>query len=97
MFAVIFRAELATLDPDYADMAARMRTLAVEKYGCRGISVATEGNQEIAISYWDSEAQIQAWKHDPEHQAAKKLGQSKWYRTYTVQIVEVLREYEMPG
>ena len=48
----------------------------------------------MAISYWESEAQIRAWKADPEHQAAQRMGRARWYLSYSVQVVEVLRGYE---
>lgn len=93
MYAVIFRAEINRLDQSYSDMAARMRDLAKNTYGCIEFTSVTEGNQEIAISYWRSEEQIIAWKQDPEHKLAQELGYSKWYKSYTVQVVKVEREY----
>lgn len=93
MYAVIFRAEINNLDQSYTGMAARMRELATSKYGCIEFVASTEGTQEIAISYWDNEAQIIAWKQDPEHQQAQQLGRSKWYKSYKVQVVKVEREY----
>ena len=93
MYAVIFRAEMASLDEAYADTARRMRELAMERYGCRDFVACTEGDTEIAISYWDSEEQILAWKRDPEHRAAQREGRSRWYRSYSVQVARVEREY----
>lgn len=93
MYAVIFRAEIAQLDDEYGAVAARMRELAQERYGCTEFVSVTEGDQEISISYWESEAQISAWKQDPEHLLAQEAGRSKWYRSYTVQVVEVKRQY----
>ncbi|WP_455222122.1 antibiotic biosynthesis monooxygenase family protein [Kaarinaea lacus] len=93
MYAVIFRAEINELDESYSDTAARMQELAKTKYGCIDFVAVTEGNQEITISYWNSEEQILAWKQDPEHQLAQKLGRSKWYKSYQVQVVKVEREY----
>jgi heme-degrading monooxygenase HmoA len=52
-----------------------------------------EGHQEIAVSYWESRQQIRAWKNDPEHKAAQEMGRRKWYRSYRVQVVEILRDY----
>ena len=60
MFAVVFKAEINELDDTYAVMAAYMRNLAIEKYGCIEFTAVTEGNQEIAISYWENQAQIRA-------------------------------------
>lgn len=93
MYAVIFRAKIRNPDEDYTRVAERMRELAKNVYGCREFISVTEGDEEIAISYWESEAQIEAWKHDPEHVQAQALGRSKWYRSYQVQVVEVIRQY----
>ena len=93
MYAVIFKAEINKLDQSYYDMAARMRELAKTEYGCIEFIAVTEGNQEIAISYWNSEEQITAWKQDPEHKKAQELGRSKWYKSYQVQVVMIEREY----
>lgn len=93
MYAVIFMAEMVQVDDDYNSVAARMRELAKECYGCVEFVTVAEGNREISISYWESEAQIRAWKQDPEHLLAQEAGRSKWYKSYTVQVVEVKRQY----
>ncbi len=93
MYAVIFRAEVNRLDEAYVEMAARMRKLAMEKYGCTEFTSAIEGANEIAISYWQSQEQIRRWKQDVEHLAAQEFGKSKWYRSYHIQVVEIIREY----
>ena len=96
MLAVIFRAQIAQLDEEYFATAEQLRELALSRYGCREFAAWTEGNQEVAISYWDSEEQIKAWKADPLHAAAQAKGKANWYSSYKVQVVEVLREYEGP-
>jgi heme-degrading monooxygenase HmoA len=93
MYAVIFRAEIAELDAEYLAMAERMRNLAIDQYGCKEFIANTEGNTEIAISYWENESQIKEWKNNSEHLSAQSKGRSKWYKSYTVQFVEVIREY----
>ena len=93
MYAVIFRAEINRLDRRYSQMASRMRDLAVSKYGCKEFVSVTEGVKEIAVSYWDDQEQIKQWKADSEHLAAQELGKSVWYKSYQVQIVEIIREY----
>ena len=96
MFAVIFTAEIAELDQEYSRTATRLRQLAIEGYGCRDFVSCTEGAQEIAVSYWDTEEQIRAWKQDPDHLAAQKMGRERWYRSWSVEVVEVRRAYEGP-
>ncbi|MEM8498049.1 MAG: antibiotic biosynthesis monooxygenase [Pseudomonadota bacterium] len=93
MYAVIFIAEVASLDSEYSETAARMREIAMSEYSCTEFTSTTEGNKEIAISYWPSLDAIRAWKSNPDHLKAQQLGKSKWYKSYKVQVVEVLREY----
>jgi heme-degrading monooxygenase HmoA len=93
MYAVIFRAELKEIDETYSELAAKMRELAINKYGCSEFTAVIEGEQEIAISYWESQEHITQWKQDAEHLAAQELGRTKWYKFYQTQVVEILREY----
>ena len=65
----------------------------MEKYGCTDFTAVTEGTHEIAISYWNDMESIQLWKQDSQHLVAQELGQSKWYKSYQVEIVEVIRKY----
>ena len=97
MYAVIFRAEIAELDDEYGRIAERLRELALNRYGCSEFVSLSEGSREIAISYWRNEAQIEAWKQDVEHLAAQKLGRSKWYASYRVEVVEIKRAYGTDG
>jgi len=95
MLAVIFRAEMVDhLDEKYVLTAKQMRKLATEKYGCLGFESVYQDGKEIAISYWPDKDSIQRWRADPEHQLAQQAGRTHWYRSYRIQIVEVLREYE---
>ncbi len=93
MYAVIFRATINKLDDEYLQMAQRLREDAFRRYGCLDFTSLTAGDQELTVSYWKTEEAIARWKADPEHIRAQMLGRKKWYRTYTVQIVEIVREY----
>lgn len=93
MYAVIFRAKAAKQDKAYSDTVARMRKLAFEQYGCLDFVAVTEGDDEIAISYWPDEAAVLRWKQDQEHSLAQQLGREKWYQSYRVDVVEVKRSY----
>ena len=91
MYAVIFKATIKEFDDQYLEMAGRMRDLAINEYGCTEFSACTEGDKEIAISYWPSMEHIKAWRQNPEHKKAQALGKSKWYSSYQVQVTEILR------
>jgi len=93
MFVVIFRAKVHQTDNEYSQVAARMRELALEQFGCLEFTAVTEGTDEIALSYWPSEDHIRAWKAHSEHVLAQQLGRERWYESYTVQVAEVTRDY----
>jgi len=93
VYAVIFKAKIKKLSTDYQQTATRMRELALTKYGCIEFVSSFENDTEIAISYWKNLEQIQHWKHDKEHMIAQEKGKFMWYESYTIQVTEILREY----
>ena len=94
MYAVIFKAEFKNQDQAYLETAERMRQLAKNKYGCVEIISVCEGENEITISYWESEDQIKRWKDDEEHVKAQEKGKSLWYKSYSIEVCEVIRSYK---
>lgn len=93
MYAVIFKAKINKLDDHYSEIAQQMRELAISRYNCIEFTSITEGTDEISISYWKDQKDIKQWKQNAKHLAAQKLGKSKYYKSYQVQITEVIREY----
>ena len=91
MIAVIFKATIAEFDDEYFRTAERLKDLAFTKYGCQDFISVTEGNEEIAISYWQTMQQIRDWKNDPEHRRAQKLGRDKWYKSFNVEICKIVK------
>ena len=97
MFVVIFRAKVRRFDEEYSRMAARMRDLATRRFGCLEFHAVTEGNEEVALSYWPDEESIRAWRNHPEHVLAQQAGRDRWYESYSVQVTEIRREYRVPN
>ena len=93
MFVVIFKAKVGQQDAHYSETVAQMRELAFSQYNCQDFIAVTEGDQEIAISYWLSEEDIRNWHRDSQHTVAQKLGREKWYTSYTVEVLEIKRHY----
>ena len=94
MYAVIFKAKEKQLDKEYFKTAQKMRELAFSKYNCKDFVAVSEDGLEIAISYWESLKDIQRWRTDTQHLIAQELGKSRWYESYKIEIVEILRGYE---
>ena len=90
MIAVIFKAELGKPDDEYYRFAKRLRDLAKSEYGCIDLISVCENGTELTISYWNSLIDIELWKSDPEHRYAQSQGIAKWYRSYSVELAEVL-------
>ncbi|MBE0644169.1 MAG: antibiotic biosynthesis monooxygenase [Bacteroidetes bacterium] len=95
-YGFFFRARLRSLDEEYSRMAARMRELALRDFGCLEFHSVTEGDLEIALSYWPDAESIRAWKAHPEHVLAQQAGRERWYESYSVQVAEVTRAYFFP-
>lgn len=96
MYAVIFTATVADQDNRYRQMAGQLRDLAMADFGCTDFVSVTEGEQEIAISYWPDEASIKDWKQQAKHRVAQQLGKEGWYKHYKVEVVKILRAYDGP-
>lgn len=96
MWVVIFRARIRSIDAEYGKVAARMRSLAIENFGCLDFHAVTEGNEEVALSYWPDEEAIRAWKAHPEHVWAQQAGRDRWYESYSVQVAPIARAYRSP-
>ena len=93
MHAVIFRATVKQLDAEYGETAERLRQRALQQFDCIEFISFTEADQEVAISWWPDEDAISRWREDAEHQRAQQLGKSRWYKDWSVQVVEVTRSY----
>lgn len=93
MFAVIFKAKTGQQDAQYSETVAIMRDIAFREYHCQDFIAVTEGNQEIAISYWLSEDDIKRWHENAKHAVAQRLGREKWYQSYVVEVAEIKRRY----
>lgn len=97
MYVVIFRAKVRSLDDEYFRVASRMRELALAEFGCLEFHAVSEGDDEVALSYWPDEASIKAWKAHPEHLLAQQAGRERWYASYSVQVACITRDYQVPA
>ena len=95
-YAVVF-SSLRNGDGDdaYAEAAARMMELAAQQPGYLGAeSVRDADGVGIIVSYWRSETDILAWKHQAEHAATRARGRSDWYTRYITRVAKVERAYD---
>jgi heme-degrading monooxygenase HmoA len=93
-FAVIFSSLRTAGDNGYREMAARIVELASRQPGFLGAE-STRGQDGfgITVSYWESQAAIQAWRVQLEHKQAQALGIEKWYDHFELRVAKVERAY----
>ena len=91
-YAVIFTSERTEIEDGYLAMAERMQNLAKEQYGFLGVESA-RSEIGITVSYWKDLESIKKWKLNIEHFVAQQKGRRDWYKSYTIRICLVEREY----
>jgi heme-degrading monooxygenase HmoA len=98
-YAVIF-SSLRNADDEagYTAAADRMLELAAQQPGFLGAESArgTDGFG-ITVSYWTSERDIGAWKHQAEHAATRAHGRRHWYEHFELRVAKVERAYGKPS
>jgi heme-degrading monooxygenase HmoA len=92
-YAVIFTNQLGPDHEGYDAMAARMIELSAEQAGFLGVKSVRDGREGITVSYWETEADIKAWKQHAEHLLAQEEGRGRWYKNYQLQVCRVDRSY----
>ena len=94
-YAVMFTSLRNGADAEgYAEAAERMLELAAQQPGYLGVeSVRGADGVGITISYWRSENDILAWKHQAEHAATRARGRADWYERYELRVAKVERAY----
>jgi heme-degrading monooxygenase HmoA len=96
-YAVIFTSKRAEPDGAYDQMAAALAEKVGKAPGCLGHeSLRGPDGFGITVACFSDEAAIAAWKADPQHLVAQRLGQTRWYEKYHVRIARVERDYEGP-
>jgi heme-degrading monooxygenase HmoA len=92
-YAVIFTSVRTESDAEGYDAAARrMVELAAGREGFLGMESARNGDGlGITVSYWTTEAAIQAWQRDAEHLEAQRMGREAWYSCFELRVCRVER------
>lgn len=94
-YAVIFTSMHTDNDAaGYAEMAQKMDELSAQQPGYLGMTSVREGKLSTTVSYWASEAAARAWGQHPEHRQAQEAGRNRWYSSFSLQVVQIVRAYD---
>lgn len=91
-YAVIFTSVSTETNEGYSEMAEEMESLAQKQEGYLGMESA-RNEIGITVSYWKNLESIKKWKQNLDHLEAQRKGRTSWYKSYTVRIALVEREY----
>ncbi|MCB1367155.1 MAG: antibiotic biosynthesis monooxygenase [Rhodobacteraceae bacterium] len=99
MIAVIFEVTPASgRMQDYLDIAGPLRTdlekiegfISVERF-----QSLTNPDKLLSVSFFDSEAAVQAWRNLASHREGQARGRSGLFASYRIRVAQVLRDYTL--
>jgi heme-degrading monooxygenase HmoA len=94
MIVTVFRSRLMPgFKDEYVALVDRMQQIArtIPGYISHKGFFAEDGERVTIVEFEHEEGQ-RAWRMNAEHMAAQRLGRSKYYETYDVQVCNVLQE-----
>ena len=92
-YAAIFSSTHTGNHEGYAEDTETILALAQQQPGFLGIEATGDDELSIAVSYWDSDESIQAFKQLAEHLVIQERGRESYYRSYKVRVARVERDY----
>lgn len=96
MIVILFRSRLTSAaGEDYARMNDELADYVKTMPGFLAVkSFKAEDGERLTIVWWRDRESLQQWRRDMRHMEAKKLGRSKWYEYYKIEIAEIYRQSE---
>ena len=92
-YAAIFSSTHTGAHAGYAEDTETILELAKNHPGFLGVEAAGDDDLSIAVSYWDSDETIRAFKQLAEHLVIQKRGRDTYYKSYKVRVAKVERDY----
>ena len=98
MVVTIFRSRLRPERvAEYEVWAERIHNIAVKMPGFISIKTfAADDSERVSIVEFESEETMIAWRNQPDHREAQRLGKEKFYSEYHIQVCQPLRDYSFP-
>jgi heme-degrading monooxygenase HmoA len=99
LIVTVFRTRLnADVDEEYSSVAERMSALArtMPGYISHKTFTAEDGERVTLVEFESMEEQL-AWRRNPEHTEAIRMGRDTFYSELKIQVCEVLRKGESPA
>ncbi|MBW2241496.1 MAG: antibiotic biosynthesis monooxygenase [Deltaproteobacteria bacterium] len=94
MVVSIFRSRIRPQhEAEYQVLAAEMLTLARAMPGFLAYRFfSSEDGERCSIVEFESLEELQAWRDEPRHREAQKLGRERFYTEYSLCVADPIRE-----
>ncbi|MDH3685416.1 MAG: antibiotic biosynthesis monooxygenase [Myxococcales bacterium] len=53
--------------------------------------------ERLALVWWEDEQSLRAWRDDPAHLEAQRLGRELWYASYALDVASIERSSRFPA
>ncbi len=94
----VFRSRLRDEHEGYEAKAAEMEAAARAMPGFVDFKTfAAADGERVSLIVFDSPESHAAWRGDPRHRAAQRLGRSDWYAEYLIQVCTLVDERRFPS
>lgn len=97
MMAVLFEVEPAEGQREvYLGLAAQLAGELVQLDGFISIErfqSLKDPGKLLSLSFWRDEAAVKAWRDQPAHREAQRLGRNGVFAGYRLRVVSVVRDY----
>ena len=96
MMVLLFKSQLRAdvNEREYHRTRARMMELVEKIPGFMSYKTfRADDGETVAIAKFETEAALDAWRHHPDHVAAQRRGHEEFYESYSIQVLQSVRDY----
>jgi len=94
VIVVLFRSRLTEAAGD--EYVAMDQMLAEKARNAPGFvdvkSFTAVDGERLTIVWWKDRETLRQWREDPVHRVAQETGRRLWYRSYDMEVAEVVRD-----
>ena len=94
MVFVVFRSRLRPdVEEEFEALADEMMEIAQSMPGFVSYRVYTsEDGERVSLIEFETAEQLRAWRVEPRHREAQRIGCERFYEEYTLRVAESMRE-----
>ena len=95
MIVVVFRSRLRPEHvEEYKEIAEEIDGLVTRAPGfISAKTFSAPDGERVTLAEFESEEAVAAWREQPRHRVAQRLGRERFYQQYRLQVCETLRDY----